>query len=98
MAEPASIKLTWTWTEDDYVRAVLLGQSSTKQHRLLKILIPVTAVLLAIFWLIFGQDTFAVAFTSAFAVVVILYLGLRWWGTPRHAVGFSGSKRTCTDR
>lgn len=80
------IRIHWTRTEEDYVRAVRLHQSKLRAHRLLsRVLFPLMAVALALYWLLFGRDLLIVAFTTAFSVLLVLFVGVRWLGVPLHA-------------
>ncbi len=81
-----AFRIEWTRTEQDYLRAVLLNHSRLKQTRLLvRVLMPLTLLLLLVYGALFGADGIFIAFVSAFLVVLAFHFGMRWYGLPRHA-------------
>ncbi len=90
MTSPTStnepIRITWSRTEADAVRAIRLHYNNLKwQKPLWYLVIPLVPVLLAIYLLAFGVDLLGIAYVVAYVVIVAAAALFRWVMLPRHA-------------
>jgi len=78
-----TIRIQWTWTENDHVRAIRTHQKYSRHEKRLRFLVPAASLLLLVYWLLFEKDALAIAMTAAYAVVVTIFLArplfLRRW-------------------